>query len=150
MKAEKNPATSSSDIPRAERWSRPSRPCAKNNVNIPRNKLFMLMHLLMLDQSSETPFAVGPVSRTADNRKLSEPCCRSDRALSFLPGTVWGVLWSGIGYPIAAVVSVKRAASNRASKNARPEVARMTIIDKQPHPVNRTSPVRLRERTHHS
>ena len=57
---------------------------------------------------------------------------------------------SGVGYLIAAVVSGKRAASNRAPKNARPEVARMTIIDRQPHPVNRTSPARLRARTHHS
>ena len=130
--------------------SRPNRPWAKNKVSVAKNRLFKFICLLRLGRSSETSLTVGPVSQMTDNRKSSEAFRCSYRALSFLTGTVWRQLWSGIGYPTAAVVSVKRAALNRAPKNAWPEVARMTNIDEQPHPVNRTSPVRLRERTHHS
>jgi hypothetical protein len=73
---------------------------------------------------------------------------RTYRALSFLTGTVCSHWWSGIGCPIAAVVSFN--ALHRTERQiARPEVARMTIVDEQSRQVNSASPAELRGRINH-
>lgn len=52
-------------------------------------------------------------------------------------------MWSGIGCPTAAVVYVNALLRTRCEFTG-PGVAGMMDFGKQPHPVNLTSPVRLR------